>query len=463
MTSLKALGLLLGFCALFQVAAQDMYRAADGFYTVTAPPGWQTADIDAGLALSKDAVDITLRTMQADSAEAAIAAAFARIDIEPGNLISEADAPLPNGNWKQEIYAAGSQLRIGLAQLREGRALALLIVGEQADMQAINPQILQLLTSIHFAESQGPAYVDRTSFAESEVRFGSEPFVLDGTFSLPHGPGPFPALVIVHGSGPQNRDGLLGPLTPYLDLARGLATRGIAVLRYDKRTLSFGASLQIDENFTIDSEVTEDALQALEYLRQHEQVDDRRLFVLGHSLGASLTPRVLARDPDVAGGILLAAPARSFSTLLAEQLDYIAAVNPDAMDSPTIAYLQGLAGQFAQVAAGASYEESFGEWAAYMQSLETLDAIAEAKAVAAPLLLLQGERDYQVTMADFDRWRAAFASESRASLLAYPALNHMFMAAGDPSRLSIPQDYAQPAFVDAAVIDDIADWIAARD
>ena len=460
MTTLKFIGILLSLLMLPTVAAQQDYKAADGAYSLTVPMGWTLEAHDAILQISKDEARISLQSLPADSMADGIARALERAEIEPGTLESMVDAPLPNGTWKQVIYEDGSTLTIALAQLREGKALVLLIRGEPTALQAVNPDLLRLLTSIRFADqSPSPAYVVADAFEEREVSFGAEPRVLSGTLSTPRGAGAFPAVIIVHGSGPHNRDGLLGPLTPYRDLAQGLSSRGIAVLRYDKRTFTYGADIQIDDNFTIDSESTDDALHAAEFLRQQEGIDSERVFVLGHSQGAMLTPRILARDEALAGGVLLAAPTRSFSVVLEEQLAYIAEVNPEALDSPTVGYLQDLADRYRQVAAGASYENAFGEAAVYHRSLGTLDAIAEARDIAAPLLILQGERDYQVTMTDFARWRQAFAADERVTFGSYPELNHMFMATGDLSRLSIPQDYTIPAFVDARVIADIADWI----
>ena len=459
MTMLKIIAFLLCVFALPTAAAQEAFTAADGAYSLTVPPGWTLEVLNSALKISKDAVQVSLLSLPAESADAALSAAFERLEIAPATLVSSADAPLPNGAWKQTVYADGSKLTIALAQHRDGKALVMLIVGEQMDVQAVNPQVLQLLTSITFAETPAPAYADATAFEEREVSFGEEPFIVNGSLSVPLGAGPFPAVVIVHGSGPHNRDGLLGPLTPYRDLAQGLASRGIAVLRYDKRTLTYGASISIDETFTIDSESTDDALHAVDFLRQQAAIDSARVFILGHSQGAMVTPRILARDDSIAGGILLAAPARSFSALLNEQLSYIAEVNPSALDSPTVEFLHTLADRYAEVAAGAGYEEVFGTSAKYHQSLETLDGVAEAGAISAPLLIMQGERDYQVTMTDFGRWLDAYAADERMSFRAYPELNHMFMATGDLSRLSIPQDYEIPAFVDARVIADIADWI----
>ena len=169
------------------------------------------------------------------------------------------------------------------------------------------------------------------------------------------------------------------PLTPLRDLAQGLASRGIAALRYDKRTLAYASVLTMDENFTIDSETVDDALGAVAFLREQDKIDPERIYVIGHSLGAELTPRVLSRDAAIAGGIMLATPARLFHVGLAEQLEYVAEVNPAASDAPAMAAFQELVANFAAVEAGASYAEVFGEHATYMQSLHTLDPVADAR------------------------------------------------------------------------------------
>ena len=463
MAILKILGLLMGFWALGAAAAQADYTAPDGFYSLVVPDGWRQTAGSAGSTFSKNETQLSLLSLPAESPDAAIALAFERAEIAPAMLVSAVDAPLPNGVWKQEIYAEGTALTIALAQARDSRALVLIITGEQADVQAINPQILQLLTSISFSETPPRAHVEPSAFQEREVRFGAEPFVLNGTLSLPKGAGAFPAVVIVHGSGPQNRDGLLGPLTPYRDLAHGLASRGIAALRYDKRTFTYGADMAIDASFTIDDESIDDALSAVKFLRQQGGIDSARIFILGHSQGGMVAPRILARDDEIAGGILLAAPTRPFSAVLDEQLAYLAQVNPDALESAAFATLRKLAANYRQVAAGASYADAFGESALYFESLDAVDPLGEARHLAQPLLILHGERDYQATMADFAGWQAEFAADARVTLRSYPALNHMFMAQGDHARLAIPQDYATPGFVDETVIDEVAAWIGAQE
>lgn len=462
MRFLRLIGVLVGIWLVLTTSAQEEYTSDDDFYSMTIPEGW-TSDVSVErVQLTTDDANVTvsLVTQEFNNATDAIEPAMDSIGVTYGALVSENDAPLPNGVWRQHIYSNGNDLALGLAQVVDGRALVMIVTGTQADIQALNPQILSILNSIQIGDSNIAPYVDTEAFTEREVTFGDEPFVLNGTLSIPAGESTFPAVVIVHGSGPNDRNGTLGVLAAYRDIAQGLASQGILVLRYDKRTLTYGAEIQIDESFTVDAETTDDAVSAVEYLKTLPEVDTNQIFVLGHSQGASLTPRIIEQGDGIAGGIMLAAGTRPFSELVREQVAYIVEVNPDAVtDSPAIVGLQTIVDNYDAVAAGATYEEVFGAQASYFESLAELAPIVTSQAIDTPLLILQGERDYQVTMTDFAAWQEAYPDSDRVTLKSYPALNHQFMSQGDTSRLSIPQDYQIPDFVSAEVIQDIADWI----
>jgi hypothetical protein len=137
---------------------------------------------------------------------------------------------------------------------------------------------------------KSPAYVQPATFQ------------VPGTLSLPVGKEARAAVVLVHGSGPNDRDETVGPNKPFRDLAQGLASRGIAVLRYDKRTKVHGMKMGgIMNTFTVKEETVDDALAAVALLRKTEGIDPRRVFVLGHSLGGTLAPRIAKGDPGIAG------------------------------------------------------------------------------------------------------------------------------------------------------------------
>jgi uncharacterized protein len=305
-----------------------------------------------------------------------------------------------------------------------------------------------------------PSYVTASAFEEKDQTVGAGEWELPGTLSMPIGAGPFPAVVLVAGSGPNDRDETLGPNKPFKDLAAGLASRGIAVLRYDKRTKVHGAKLAGMADLTVKQEVVDDVLEALKVLRANPKVDRARLFVLGHSLGGMLVPRIGAADPSLAGLIVMAGAARSLEDAILEQTRYIAmadgTISPDeqaGIDAATklAARVKALTPDDAKSAANIA-----GAPAAYWLDLRGYDPPSAAKALEQPLLVLQGERDYQVTMAEFEKWKASLAGRSNVTFHTYPSLNHLFMAG---TGKSVPAEYQAPGHVAEPVVTDIAAWI----
>jgi len=307
-----------------------------------------------------------------------------------------------------------------------------------------------------------PAAEHGDEWTEADVAVGQGDDALPGTLTRPRGSGPFPGVVLVHGSGPHDRDETIGPNKPFRDLAHGLAERGIAVLRYEKRSRAHPDSLA-GRGYTIDDEVTDDAVAAVAAVRSRTGIDPDRVFVLGHSLGAMLAPRIAERDPRIAGLILLAAPARPLEDIVPRQIRHLAGLE-GANEAEIQSRLAPLEQQRAVVKV---LDETIPGTtpmmldlpASYWRSLAGIDPVASARALRQPLLVLQGGRDYQVTPADdFARWQAAFDGDPRVRLRAFPELGHLFMPGGEPPG---PKDYLVAGNVDPAVIAAIADWIGA--
>jgi len=311
-------------------------------------------------------------------------------------------------------------------------------------------------------EYQAPAYVKRDSFEEREVQVGSEPWVLPGTLSLPKGDGPFPGVVLVHGSGPHDRDETIGPNKPFRDLAWGLASRGIAVLRYEKRTKSHGLKMvAIKDSLTVKEETIDDALAAVSVLRDTETIDASRIYVLGHSLGGMLAPRMAALDRRIAGLIILAGNTRPLEDLFLDQRRWLFSLDGEVSEDEK-ATLQELEEQVARVKSpelsGETPPETLpsGISAAYWLALRRYDPPAVAKHVKQPMLILQGGRDYQVTMDDYRGWQEALSLRSDVVLKVYPECNHLFI---EGEGTSTPAEYQVPGHVAEVVIEDIANWI----
>jgi dienelactone hydrolase len=302
-----------------------------------------------------------------------------------------------------------------------------------------------------------PSYVRTDTFEEREVTVGTAP-ALPGTLTLPKGKGPFPAAVLVHGSGPNDRDETLGGTKIFKDLAWGLASRGIVVLRYDKRSKVSPAGV-----VTQKEEVVDGARAAIALMRHTPEVDARRVFVIGHSQGGTLAPRIAAGDATLAGVVILAGSTRPLGTIFVDQFTYLSTLDPD---SPALAAGLEAARAFKRAVedphlrADQDVAVPMGGHltGAYVLDDRVYDPGAAARRLTCPILVLRGQRDYQVTTTDFEGWQRALAGRAHVTFKLYPGLNHLFVNGfGAPT----PAEYARPGHVFPAVVDDVAAWIAA--
>jgi dienelactone hydrolase len=307
---------------------------------------------------------------------------------------------------------------------------------------------------------QRPAYSRPDAFSEREVGFGVEGWKLPGTLTVPRGEGPFPGVVLVHGSGPHDRDETIGPNKVFRDLAEGLASGGIAVLRYGKRTQVHGAKLAEHKTVTLRDETIDDAVAAAAFLAEQKDIDGKRVFVLGHSLGGFAAPSIARRHGKLAGYVVFAGNTRPLEDLVIDQMEYLLPLQiPDAEKAKT--QIESIRKQVAELKKLKPGDEStltlLGAPAQYWLDLRQYDPAAEARRLALPVLVLQGERDYQVTMQDFAGWKKALDGRAFATLKSYPALNHLFMPGQGKAR---PEEYQRAGHVDVKVIEDIAAWLA---
>lgn len=326
-----------------------------------------------------------------------------------------------------------------------------------------------------------PPYADPATFTETEVTLGEPPLAVPGILSVPRlAPGqdrPLPAVLLLSGSGPHDPDETIGRNKPLKDLAWGLASVGIAVLRFEKITHAHPAECAANPGFTLTDEYVPQALAGLRLLRDHPATDPARLHLAGHSLGGSVAPRVAAAavaagpaagpaaaSPAVAGMIILAGGAEPLHWSAVRQFRYLATVSPGG-PAATQPALDAITAQAQAVddpdlsAATPADVLPFGIPAPYWLDLRNYDPPAAAAALRTPMLILQGGRDYQVTVADdLSRWQAALGNRPDVSIRVYDADNHLFFPGSGPSS---PAEYEPAQHMDPQVITDIANWLQA--
>ncbi|UCF12815.1 MAG: DUF3887 domain-containing protein [Thermoplasmatales archaeon] len=303
-----------------------------------------------------------------------------------------------------------------------------------------------------------PEYAIQDKFTEINVTIGSGKWELPGTLTLPEGEEPFSAVILVHGSGPNDRDETVGPNKPFKDLAWGIASQGIAVLRYEKRTKQYPEETAALTNLTIQEEIIDDAIASVDLLNITEKIDTNRIFLLGHSLGGMAAPRIASQENRLSGLILLAAPTRGLEDLILDQTTYLANLD-GIIDENEAEQIAALEKEVTKVKELNISEDEFvlGAPKAYWEELSEYDPVETAENLSIPMLILQGQRDYQVTVKeDFMRWNESFEEEVNVTLQTYENLNHLFISGiGAPNNT----EYLQAGNVEEQVIKDIAAWI----
>ena len=371
--------------------------------------------------------------------------------------------------WESVTAQAGSLTSIPEVKTQKYQVYDIVLVTCQCERKTFDTRVVfdasGKIAGLSFVgstiEYKSPSYVNRGTFKEEEVTVGSGEWALHGTLSVPNGPGPFPALVLVHGSGPNDRDETIGPNKPFRDLAWGLSSKGVAVLRYEKRTKEHGLKLvSLKNTLTVKEETIDDALAAVALLRGTQSVDAKRIFVLGHSLGGMLVPRIGKLDAGIAGFVVLAGVTRPLEDVMLEQFTYIYG-QKDSLSEADKQKIEEIRKQVDRIKnlkeSDANTSESiFAAPPTYWLDLQGYDPPEIARTLAHPMLVLQGERDYQVTMKDFERWKAALGGRNNVEFKSYPKLNHLFI---EGEGKSVPAEYDKVGHVAAYVLEDIASWM----
>ncbi len=310
-----------------------------------------------------------------------------------------------------------------------------------------------------FSSYSLPSYADTNKYKVKDFsldRTGA--YMTPASLFIPKNATSFPILVLMSGSGANDRYETIGPNKVFYDLAAGLATKGIGVLVYDKRT--YAAPNPADSCLNLNDEYFQDATAALHYLNTYPKAS--KVFLGGHSEGAYLTPIVAKMDKQMplAGLIMLAAPARGFYSILKDQYVYTQSLDPnkeknDAAWKAEFAKLE-LIKNPKKAKKYQPYQLPAHWCGSYFAELDKANPLKILKKIKYPVLIIQGGRDYQVSMEDYELFNTTFAAKPNFTFSAFPDLNHLLMKGEGKSK---PTEYGQESHVSQELVESLASWI----
>jgi alpha-beta hydrolase superfamily lysophospholipase len=308
-----------------------------------------------------------------------------------------------------------------------------------------------------------------TQFTDYPIVVGEgTDFPLQGMLSIPDVEGKAPAVVLVHGDGFFDMDEETNGNKPFLDIAEYMASHGIAVIRYDKR--SFKYYWQMKDKYgggvtAVESQI-EDAVLAAELVKSDPRIDENKVFILGHSKGAALAPRIHTEGGGFAGIIALSGTPRSiFDFSFNEYLEYAASM-PEGKErddylASTEERIEEYRDRIMSMPEDEAKETEHGEFTYYYyQEYENHLPTDYIKDISIPFLILQGSEDFAVSaIIDYPAWQDALAGRDNAAFKLYEGLNHFLFPSAGYGKDEWEKEYSAPGHTDGQVLEDIAGWI----
>ncbi len=319
--------------------------------------------------------------------------------------------------------------------------------------------------SIAFSQSHkmyvAPSYVNVELFNESNFKVKNDLYELNASLCLPITEGKTPLVIFIGESGPTDKDGSYDINMPYKDLAWGLSSKGIATFRMDKRAVSHGIQMMFQRNnyesFTCREDYLDDLYKAIDTLLQIPSIDANSIYIIGHGQGGMLIPLICKEKPFVKGGVFLGVNHKRVQEMMIDQYHYLTKVTPAKKAEFDLQIRRANFSMSKKLNPLTEHKYMpFEVQATYWVWLNHYPHVKLSKKMKKPLLILQGQRDYQVSNENFELWKNSLKNRKNVGFKTYPLLNHLFEEGAGESTYS---EYFTKKNMPEYVINDIHDWL----
>ncbi|MFB6649535.1 alpha/beta hydrolase family protein [Bacillus toyonensis] len=296
---------------------------------------------------------------------------------------------------------------------------------------------------------------------ESSIKVGYNGKKLNGLLTLPKGVEKPPVAILLQGSGPNNMDSIIGTglNRPFADIAHGLAETGIASIRYDKRSYAYPNDVS-----DVETEYLYDAKEAVRLAKEDKRVDSNRIYLIGHSQGGLLGPKIAQDNPEIKGFVSMAGTLRRLEDIVLTQTTLRLEQENLSNERKKEELYNTKAGvdKIKKLNSSDKTEVILGYPASYWNSLKKIDGASIVENLSIPMFIIQGTTDFHVLeKIDYKLWQETLEGKDNVSFKVYPGLSHLFMPGGSADKFD-GSIYNKPAHVDSQVIKDVSGWINAQ-